>query len=93
MACRTPVLATRAGAAPDLIDDRNGRLLDATPEAFVTAMAEFAALPPAQWKALSEAAYTTAQSYTWALATERLLSVLTNGSAPAPVSQPALGVH
>ena len=41
MACRTPVLATRAGAAPDLIDGCNGVLLDSDPAAFAAEIARF----------------------------------------------------
>jgi glycosyltransferase involved in cell wall biosynthesis len=78
MACRTPVLATRAGAAPDLINGKNGLLLE--PEEFGDAIATFAALSDPQWQAFSEAAYQTAHSYTWEDATSQLLSHLSEGS-------------
>ena len=77
MACRTPVLATRAGAAPDLIDGTNGVLLEADPAVFSAEIERFAHMPPAQWRALSEAAHATAQRYSWDEATDQLLRVIT----------------
>lgn len=83
LACRTPVLATRAGAAPDLIDDRNGRLLDPTPEAFAGAICQMADLPDTQWQAMSAAAHQTAHRYGWAEAAARLAETL----RPAPATE------
>ena len=60
MACRTPVIATPAGAAPDLIDGRNGRLVEADPEAFVAALRDLLA---GDWTAASTAAWDTAQRH------------------------------
>ncbi|WP_298976333.1 glycosyltransferase family 4 protein [uncultured Roseobacter sp.] len=74
MACRTPVLATRAGAAADLIDGTNGDLLAADPEAFATKIAEVAQMTPEAWRAMSDAAYQTAHSYTWTDAAQRLVT-------------------
>ena len=67
MACRTPVMATRAGAAPDLIEDGvNGRLVDVDDaEALGRAVADTLSLPPAEWRAMSDAAHETAHGYTW----------------------------
>lgn len=76
MACRTPVLATDAGAAPQLINGQNGQILDHSPEAFVAAMKEVAAMDPAAWKAASEAAYATARAHTWEDAADRFLDVV-----------------
>lgn len=82
MACRTPVLATRAGAAPDLIDGTNGVLLPGSAEAFADKILRFANMSADEWSAFSEAAYSTVASYTWDDATDRLIEIFA-GSAPA----------
>ena len=76
MACRTPVLATRAGAAPQLIDGINGALLHADAKAFADEIARFAQMPDAEWREMSAAAHRTAAGYTWDDATDRLVSLL-----------------
>ena len=87
MACRTPVLATRAGAAPDLIDGRNGRLLPSDPEAFAEAIAGIDAMSDAEWRTCSDAARATARAADWAAATDRLLDCF----APPPAARQANG--
>lgn len=66
MACRTPVIATPAGAAPDILTPENGVL---TPHEDPVAMAEaiirLCRLAPEQWRGMSEAAYATAARYRW----------------------------
>lgn len=74
--CGTPVLATRAGAAPELVDSTNGRLLDHSPEAFVSAVCELVDLPPDEWARLSDSATRTARRWTWNDATSALQTVL-----------------
>lgn len=84
MACRTPVLATHAGAAPDLIDGTNGTLLPGSVEAFTSEIERFAAMPESEWQNYSDAAYRTATTYTWQDATDRLLEILEEDtSAPS----------
>lgn len=66
MACRTPVLATPAGAAPDLIEDGvNGHVLPAnvTADDFAAAAAAVLAQDDAAWRAMSDAAWKTAQQH------------------------------
>lgn len=67
MACRTPVVATRAGAAPDLIEDGiNGRLVEIDDaEAFAKALVDVVTLAPDAWHAMSEAAYQRVHDYSW----------------------------
>lgn len=84
MACRTPVAATAAGAAPDLINGRNGLILPPDPEAFTEMIVRFADMPDAEWQRWSQAAFETAQRHNWAAATDRLLLEL-----EALVRQPA----
>lgn len=72
MACRTPVLATHAGAAPDLINGTNGTLLPSDPQAFANEILRMAKMSPAEWRTMSDAAYQTPRSWTWEDATDRL---------------------
>jgi glycosyltransferase involved in cell wall biosynthesis len=92
MACRTPVLATRAGAAPDLIDGINGTLLPSSAEAFAAEILRFARMPEEDWKVRSDAAWRTATSHCWEVGTDRLLAILSNpdalpDAAPEPVCE------
>lgn len=85
MACRTPVVATRAGAAPDLINDRvSGRLVaidDA--EALAAALVDVATLSPQAWRAMSKAAHARAHGYSWDDAARAFETALTRiASAP-----------
>ena len=75
MASRTPVIASPAGAAPDLIDNRNGSLLpkDAGADRFCAEILRFAALSPDQWHAYSEAAYVTARQNDWEHSANRFI--------------------
>ncbi len=82
MACRTPVLATAAGAAPQLIDGTNGRILPGDPTAFAEAIAKFAQMPDAEWQNWSDAAYRTAQDHSWETASDRLLAILESKDQP-----------
>ncbi|MEM1445456.1 MAG: glycosyltransferase family 4 protein [Planctomycetota bacterium] len=85
MACRTPVIATPAGAAPQLIDERVGRLLpDATTPAEETALihamadaiVDLTAQSPENWQATSENAYAVARQHRWDRAAERFEAVV-----------------
>lgn len=76
MACRTPVLATAAGAAPDLIDGTNGKILDPTPDAFAAEILALDRMSDAQWQRMSDAAHRTAHAFDWKEATKRLLAIL-----------------
>lgn len=70
MACRTPVIATRAAAAPELLSDGGGILLDAIDAAeMARAIERVAVMPEVEWIALSERAHARAQRYTWAEST------------------------
>lgn len=84
MACRTPVLATRAGAAEALVTGQNGTLMDADAAGFADEIARFAAMDQAQWAQYSQSAYDTARGYSWADATRRLIDVFETTSRPLP---------
>jgi glycosyltransferase involved in cell wall biosynthesis len=76
MACHTPVLATDAGAAPDLIDGTNGRVLPYDSEAFAEAIVDFAATPEARRRAMGDAARRTAEANDQPRASARFAALL-----------------
>jgi glycosyltransferase involved in cell wall biosynthesis len=66
MACRTPVIATPAGAAPELLAGGGGELVPHNdPAAMADAIVRMAALTDAAWREISERAWKTASRYTW----------------------------
>jgi glycosyltransferase involved in cell wall biosynthesis len=66
MACRTPVIATPAGAAPELLAGGGGVLVkDGDPKDMARAIVEICQMPETNWREVSEAAYKTASSFTW----------------------------
>ena len=71
MACRTPVIGTPAGAAPELLTNGAGILVKPEdPEDMARAIEQICQLSDAEWQLMSDAAYTKATSYTWDNATE-----------------------
>lgn len=78
MASRTPVLATPAGGAPDLIDGKNGILLPAGSDAqvFCDHILKFAEMTPEAWQGYSDAAYATAQDNDWSSSAQRLVDTI-----------------
>jgi glycosyltransferase involved in cell wall biosynthesis len=70
MACRTPVISTPAGAAPEILSDGTGILVrQEDPEEMAKAIESICQLPNSKWQALSEAAYAKVNNYTWEDAT------------------------
>lgn len=66
MACRTPVIATPAGAAPELLAKGGGILVPPeNPEAMAEAIIKICSFPEAEWRALSDKALATATGFTW----------------------------
>jgi glycosyltransferase involved in cell wall biosynthesis len=77
MACRTPVIATPAGAAPDLCAGGGGILVPRDDSAAMArAIEKIVAMPDAAWREMSEKAHTTASRYSWDDATLRLEAAL-----------------
>jgi glycosyltransferase involved in cell wall biosynthesis len=77
MACRTPVIASPAGAAPMLVRSGGGVLVPGDdPAAMAAAIVDVARMAPSDWKRMSDAAYHTASSYSWADATAAFERVL-----------------
>ena len=67
MACRTPIVTTRIGAAEDIVENgKNGYVVDIDDsEAMATRVRSILELTPKQWRAMSDAAYGTAADYNW----------------------------
>lgn len=67
MACRTPVIATPAGAAPELIHARGGGVLvdHESPEQMAREIVRFAQMDEHEWTQISDAALSTTTSHTW----------------------------
>jgi glycosyltransferase involved in cell wall biosynthesis len=71
MACRTPVIGTPAGAAPELLADGVGVLVKPEdPEDMARAIEQICKLSESEWRTMSDAAYARATSYTWEEATD-----------------------
>lgn len=67
MACRTPVIGTQCGAAPELINGNNGILIDIDDEAVMAAaIIQFANMPNEEWVKSSTEAFETSKKYQWA---------------------------
>jgi glycosyltransferase involved in cell wall biosynthesis len=66
MACRTPVVGTKAGAAPEFIQDDAGVLVDIDDvEAMAEGIIRIAQMSEAEWNAMSDCAYQRATENTW----------------------------
>lgn len=66
MACRTPVIGTPTGAAPELLTDSAGILVKPEdPEDMARAIERICKLSNTEWQAMSDAAHARATGYTW----------------------------
>lgn len=66
MACRTPVIGTKTGAAPELLKDGAGLLIDVSDNnALMNAMQYMCELSPERWQLMSARAYEVASSHSW----------------------------
>lgn len=81
MACRTPVIGVPIGAAPDLLVDGRGMLVEGSTESelidrMAAAIVAMLRQPAADWQAMSDAVYQRARAYSWQDAARRLESEL-----------------
>jgi glycosyltransferase involved in cell wall biosynthesis len=77
MACRTPVIGTPVGAAPELLTNGAGILVKPEdPEDMALAIERICKLSETEWQTMSDAAYAKATDYTWDDATERFEAAL-----------------
>lgn len=66
MACRTPVIGTPTGAAPELISDGGGLLVEMeNPESMAKAIDQIADMTDDAWRQLSMTAYQTSRRHSW----------------------------
>ncbi|NET57413.1 MAG: glycosyltransferase family 4 protein [Symploca sp. SIO2E6] len=66
MACRTPVIGTPAGAAPELLTEGAGILVKPEdPEDMARAIEKVCQFSDSEWRAMSDLAQARAISYTW----------------------------
>lgn len=71
MACRTPVIGTPAGAAPELLEGGAGILVRPNDsEDMARAIVKICQFSEAEWLRMSSAAHAKASSYTWGEATD-----------------------
>ena len=77
MVCRTPVIGTPAGAAPELLAGGGGLLVaPEDPHDMARAIVEIANLDDRRWVEMSDLALATANRYTWDDATDRFEDAL-----------------
>jgi glycosyltransferase involved in cell wall biosynthesis len=66
MACRTPVIATPAGAAPELVEKGGGILVNHDDsEGMAAAIVRICSMDDSSWRAMSDKAYATVAAFTW----------------------------
>lgn len=66
MACRTPVIGTPTGVAPQMIGEGGGMLTKmGDPQSMAAAIVRLAKMDEPQWKELSDAALATASRFRW----------------------------
>jgi glycosyltransferase involved in cell wall biosynthesis len=71
MACRTPVIGTPAGAAPEMLSGDAGILVTPEdPEAMAKAIEHMCQLPNPEWQTMSAAAHAKVVNYSWEDATD-----------------------
>ena len=83
MACRTPVISTRTGIGPDIIEDGvNGYLVDTgDAEAMARRIVDLVRQDALRWSAMSEAAHACATRWTWKDATDAFEAILQDSVA------------
>jgi len=90
MACRTPVIGTPAGAAPELLADGRGILVKPEdPEDMARAIETIYQLSDTAWQQMSTAAYEHVVQYTWAdaaaLLEQAMSTAIADSQLPVPV--------
>jgi len=66
MACRTPVIATPTGAAPELLQNGGGTLLENHDvEKMAECIIKYIEMSNTDWQHLSDSAYTSARAHDW----------------------------
>jgi len=77
MACRTPVIGTKAGAAPELLQNGAGHLVNIDDvDAMAAAIVDMAEMTDEAWSVLSEQALTVAKKNSWLVKVDEFEQVL-----------------
>ncbi|WP_411816560.1 glycosyltransferase family 4 protein [Hyphococcus sp. DH-69] len=76
MASGTPVVATPAGAAPQLVTDANGAIISHDAASAVKATRKILDLPAAEWSKMSQSCLETARRRDWETATDEFEAAL-----------------
>ena len=77
MACKTPVIATPAGAATDLVSDTCGYIVEtSSPEEMCHRIVEFSEMNPIDWARKSESAFKMALNSDWNSSCSKLENIL-----------------
>lgn len=77
MACGTPVVATPAGAAPELLASGGGKLVDSDdPGMLADAVEDILGLDETAWRAMSRAARAEAERHSWGVIGDRMEAAL-----------------
>ena len=89
MACRTPVIGTPTGAAPELIGRGGGVLVKMeNADSMASAIVDLVGLNEDDWRAMSDRALATAEAFNWDAATDAfeaaLYRAVERGPAPGP---------
>jgi glycosyltransferase involved in cell wall biosynthesis len=94
MACRTPVVATPAGAVPEILADGGGVMVPFDdPPAMADALERLLTGPEPAWRELSDAARANALRRNWDAATDILEATLLRAAAePDPRSAPVAAI-
>ena len=84
MACRTPVIASPAGIAPEALSEGGGVLLgSADAGEMAAAIVRVARMPGGEWKAMSRAARQSAERFTWEDSVNRFEAELVRAQSAA----------
>jgi len=93
MACRTPVIATPSGAAPELVGAGGGVLVPAANvPALADAIQRVADMSDVEWREMSDTAHRTATLFTWDDATSQFEAALLRAREKASSTRAECGM-
>ena len=89
MACRTPVIGTPTGAAPELIGRGGGVLVGMeNADSMASAIVDVVGLNEDDWRAMSDRALATAEAFNWDAATDAFEAALYRAVERGPDPRP-----
>lgn len=78
MACKTPVIATYAGAAPQLVDSSVGALVENDRDKLFQQIMRYSLMKDSEWSPISQNAFRKAESLSWSDSTALFEKILIN---------------